>query len=612
MGILDPNGTLVFIPEGTPVAPNQSLKLLRIVNYKGFENHTLSLRAENVLIGANNAGKSTALGALRLIAAMLPTARRTAPTTFGQVEGRAVRGWPITAAAIESSAFSSENIRHDFRPGETRIEVVTSSGARVVASWASVVEPDEPSPTGTLSIFAPKDTNTPPRTVARDLLPNIAIVPTLTPLEHHESLVGDETVRRHLSSRRSSRYFRNALWRLNSDEWSDFCSYVYERTPELNNLTLNRSFQSESDAFDLFYEEERSRHEREIGWAGDGIQIWLQVLFHLWRQRDADVVILDEPDVFLHPDLQRRLARTLFTSLQQTVISTHSLEILAETEPGSAVWIDRARRNAERPRSDGSLALLGRRLGSGYELGVGRALRSRTVLFVKGDDAPVIAALARSLGMLRVATSENYATVPLGGFGKNWRAGAFAETMSALGGDIRTFVILDGDLRTSAAVNFELTEIKKSVETVHVWQRRELENYLLAPSAIAKVSGISLGQAETLLLAALEEHRGEASIALKAQRLDERRLEAGDTALLSEGTVLERCAEEFDATWSSEEGRLSVVDAKLVIRSLNRELQGSGKRTLNVHALAKAMPGDALASEVVDVIDQFEAIIMRN
>ncbi|MGL1664117.1 AAA family ATPase, partial [Vibrio parahaemolyticus] len=79
------------------------LKSLKLVNYKGFERHSISLRGANVLIGANNAGKSTALGALRLISAMLPAARRTAPTTVGVVEGRSVRGWPISAAAIDIS-----------------------------------------------------------------------------------------------------------------------------------------------------------------------------------------------------------------------------------------------------------------------------------------------------------------------------------------------------------------------------------------------------------------------------------------------------------------------------------------------------------------------------
>ncbi|MFX7776444.1 AAA family ATPase, partial [Acinetobacter baumannii] len=43
----------------------QTLKSLKLVNYKGFERHSISLRGANVLIGANNAGKSTALGALR-------------------------------------------------------------------------------------------------------------------------------------------------------------------------------------------------------------------------------------------------------------------------------------------------------------------------------------------------------------------------------------------------------------------------------------------------------------------------------------------------------------------------------------------------------------------
>lgn len=57
---------------GPGVSPKPgSLKSLKLVNYKGFENYTINLRATNALVGANNAGKSTALGALRLIVAIL-------------------------------------------------------------------------------------------------------------------------------------------------------------------------------------------------------------------------------------------------------------------------------------------------------------------------------------------------------------------------------------------------------------------------------------------------------------------------------------------------------------------------------------------------------------
>ncbi|MCI9859360.1 ATP-dependent nuclease [Microbacterium proteolyticum] len=590
----------------------QTLKSIKLINYKGFERHTISLRGTNVLIGANNAGKSTALGALRLIAAMLPTARRTAPTTVGTVEGRSVRGWPITAAAIDSSAVALENVRHDFRNAETRIEVACSSGARVVASWEPVDDADGPPPAGIFTIYPPSNTNPPMRTVAQNSVPKIAVVPTLTPLDQHESFVTVDTLRRHASGRRAPRYFRNSLFRLSSDEWHDFCGFVYERTPELYNLTLNRSYGNDKDAFDLFYEEEGSRNEREIGWAGDGIQIWLQALYHLWRQGDVDVVVLDEPDVFLHPDLQRRLARTLFAARQQTVLATHSVEILAEADPGSAVWIDRSRRNAERPRTDGALALLGRRLGSGYELGVGRALRSRTVLFVEGDDAPILATWARTLGRSAVARSENYATVPLGGFSKNWRAGAFTETISALGGDVASLIILDGDLRSEAATDAEVAQIRSESARVHVWARRELENYVLEAAAIAKVAGVSLADATTMLEAAIEAHRTEAAIALQAQRLDERRLKDSATAGHSERTVLEATSREFDALWATGVGRVSTVDAKLVIKALNRSLAADKKRTLNVQTLARATPAAKIPDEVTSVISQLDDMITRS
>jgi AAA domain, putative AbiEii toxin, Type IV TA system len=592
-----------------------SLRSLKLVNYKGFENHTISLRRTNVLVGANNAGKTTALGALRLIFAMLPQARRVAPPEVGEVEGRQARGWPITGAAVETSAFSYENIRYDFRPKETRIEVSTNTGARLVASWANIenYDPDEPSPLGMYFVFPPDGgAIMPPRAIAQKLVPSVAVVPPLTPLDDRESYVGDDTLRRHMTGRKASRYFRNALYRLNKEEWREFTSYVYERTPELANLFLYRAQSTVQDDFDLFYTEERTRHEREIGWAGDGIQIWVQALFHLWRQRGSDVVILDEPDVFLHPDLQRRLARTLFGTAQQAIVATHSVEILAEAEPGSAVWIDRARRTSERPRADGSLALMGRRLGSGYELGVGRALRSSAVLFVEGDDAPVLAHLARRLGRSAVASSDTYATVPLGGFSRNWLASAFTETMVALGSTVKTFVILDGDLRCQEAIDYETRELRKAGARVHVWRRRELENYLLVASAIAKVAGIPRADAEELLIEVVSEQKDEALTTLETQRLDEHKRKIGEAGKLAPKTILVNAKNEFNERWAMPEGQLGLVDAKVTIRMLNSRLQARNAKTINMHSLARGIPPGDIPSEMQEVIRKLETFIIES
>lgn len=578
---------------------------MRLVNYKGFQDHKISFRQSNVLVGANNAGKSTALGALRLLAAMLPSARRARPGGSGEVEGRGYAGWPITAAAIETSAFSHENIRHDFLPLETRIELALTSGVRLVASWDDIrdYDDDERPPTGTFFVFPPDGgAIMQPRKAAQELVPDIAVVPTLTPLDDREGHVGDETFRRHQTSRRSSRYFRNALYRLDPTEWDEFRAYVYERTPEVSNLGLHRAVGTAEDDLDLYYEEEGTRREREITWAGDGIQIWLQALYHIWRQRAAPVVLLDEPDVFLHPDLQRRLARALFATGQQTVLATHSVEILAEAEPGSAVWIDRSRRTAERPRSDGALGLMGRRLGSGYELGVGRALRSNLALFVEGDDVPIIAHMARRLGARDVASSDGYATIPLGGFSRNSLASAFAETMAALGSSVETIVVLDGDMRSQQAVTLETAALTSAGAQVHVWKRRELENYLLNSTAIAKVAGIPRAEAEALLLETVGGLEADARDDFQAQRMAERKLPGSPTAKFADKTILSNSAQEFNEIWGAWEGKLTLVDAKAVLRKINSQLQARDAKTVNAHSLARNIPPTEIDNEVAGLV----------
>lgn len=73
---------------------------------------------------------------------------------------------------------------------------------------------------------------------------------------------------------------------------------VEEWLPELklDELSLGRGAN-----LDLFYSEQGSRTEKEVFWAGDGIQVWLQLLFHIGRLGSSDVLVIDEPDVSCIP-----------------------------------------------------------------------------------------------------------------------------------------------------------------------------------------------------------------------------------------------------------------------------------------------------------------------
>lgn len=59
----------------------------------------------------------------------------------------------------------------------------------------------------------------------------------------------------------------------------------------------------------------------EAAWMGHGLQMWLQTMWFLRRTSSQDIVVLDEPDVYMHPDLQRRLLRLLRGRYAQSVIA---------------------------------------------------------------------------------------------------------------------------------------------------------------------------------------------------------------------------------------------------------------------------------------------------
>ncbi len=84
-----------------------------------------------------------------------------------------------------------------------------------------------------------------------------------------------------------------------------------------------------------------SRIPREIFWAGFGFQVWCQMLTHLIQSGNSSVFLIDEPDIYLHSDLQRQLLGLLRNLGPDILIATHSAEIIAEAEPDDIVLINK-------------------------------------------------------------------------------------------------------------------------------------------------------------------------------------------------------------------------------------------------------------------------------
>jgi uncharacterized protein YhaN len=72
------------------------IKQLQLKNFRGFEDHCLDFRELTVVVGANNAGKSTIVEALRIVSIVATRFKRlplvNPPDWLGAYEGRASIG----------------------------------------------------------------------------------------------------------------------------------------------------------------------------------------------------------------------------------------------------------------------------------------------------------------------------------------------------------------------------------------------------------------------------------------------------------------------------------------------------------------------------------------
>jgi len=83
---------------------------VQLRNFKGFSSFSLKLEPMTILVGPNNAGKSTIVGAFRALSVALRTARTRKPEVLHLEDGNH-RGYRIATDAIP---ISLENAQHNY------------------------------------------------------------------------------------------------------------------------------------------------------------------------------------------------------------------------------------------------------------------------------------------------------------------------------------------------------------------------------------------------------------------------------------------------------------------------------------------------------------------
>src|SRR5262245_46299934 len=174
---------------------------IRFRNYKAFKEFSISLGPFNVLVGPNNAGKSTVLGAIRILSEGIRRARSKSPELIDGPKGHQVKGHPVNLTGLP---VSTENVFHNYDDSSpATIEFRLSNGATLTLSFPEsrvcylIPEGDWP-------VRSPSD-------FKRHFDVDITLVPTLGPVDHNEQLYQKEAARLALLTHGASRNFRN-IW----------------------------------------------------------------------------------------------------------------------------------------------------------------------------------------------------------------------------------------------------------------------------------------------------------------------------------------------------------------------------------------------------------------
>lgn len=559
-------------------------------NFKALQSFTAHLNRMNVLVGPNNAGKSTFLSAFRLLAAGLRRAHSRKPDLVRGPSGP-TRGYPVS---LDGLPISTENISTNYADVDAQINFKLSNGNSLTLYF--------PQGGGCYLLFeASRSIAT--TTAFKSSFPiSIGSIPVLGPVEHKEELLLEESVRTGLMTHRASRYFRN-YWHHYPEDFEMFAQLVEQTWADMT-LERPRVYGLQSRTLAMFCREERI--DRELYWAGFGFQVWCQLLTHIVRSRNDSLLVIDEPDIYLHPDLQRQLVGVLREAGPDILLATHSAELIGETDPSDLLVINKRNKLAHRMKTSGDVQAALDLLGSNQNITLTQLARHRRVLFVEGDDFKILSRFAQQLGMRELSVGLGLAIVPVGGF-SNWER---VEALSwgierVLGQSLLLAAIFDRDYRCTEEIQRIESDLS-ALKFARVLRRKEVENYLLVPTAIeraiehalserARRSGAPSPTARPIgemLQEITDPMRDETIAQYVSKRTQYLRSSGVDPATITAQTL-----RDLHAKWADLSQRMEIVPGKEVLARLNELLSRELGLSLTARSIVSQMtendvPGD--------------------
>jgi len=545
------------------------IEQLRLRNFRCFEDHTVQFGKLSILVGRNNSGKSTIVDALRLLA----NACRYAAYRYRELVNRDI-------------PFPLVNLRHNYDDGrQTIITGYFDGGTEIEVSFPPDKEIERPHLT-----IAKRGKRVAGKGLReRDIRELIGVIPPVGAFEEAEELRDRGYLRKVMVSHLTPRHFRN-IWHYFREGFDEFRALLETTCPgyTIEIPTLNTY---DRPSLSMFVRERNV--PREVFWCGHGFQVWLQLLTYLVKSGSKDTLVLDEPDIYLHSNLQKRLVSLCRERASQVVIATHAVEIIEEANPDEVVAVDKSTKQSLSLATVSDVQRCITQLGSSQNLKMVHFLKGRTCLFVEGGDFRLLKAAAGRLGLEWFCREDGFSVVELGGF-SNWTRLLDVDWLfqTALGEAIGCYVLLDRDYRSDDEVEDICRRLNSRNVRVHIWERKELENYFLIPSALCRAvahklepgsDAAEVAHAVQRQLQAVIAGMREDILAGLISAKFKRECRSG----VDIGTLHKATSTAFDSQWRDATFRIRTCPGKDIFAKMNRWLQAEYQMSVSPSAVVR-------------------------
>lgn len=577
------------------------IRTVRIENFKRFELlDEIELRELDCLVGTNNSGKTTLLQALSLFNFCLHhcltkknghfefTRRTVAPEDFYVL--------PFTDP-IE--IWTNRRAIRDKKQLRVQITVTFDSGLRLEAN----VKLDF----NRFGISIVGDSLTADQIDALRQF-RIAYLPVFSMFQAREERRTSTAIDGEIASGRVNSVIRNLLLELKRQEKQSRLEAILQASfPHLKNLKIE--FDEHSDRYiNVTYKESGRPKPFDIFSAGSGFQQFMY-LFGFILLREPNVILLDEPDVHLHGSLQRGLLAEFQNLVEhegrQVIFATHSRDLISQVSPQNILYLSDGRVERLSMSMDVYEAL--HELGSidNTQLGAMQAFR-RVVIVEDESDRDMLATFLTTCLGAEVWQQIERRVAFCFSKGNPWKQldvvrlqKILQQMMAVPNQTLELFVIADRDYHPDLA---QLLVTRPSNHIAwHVWERSEIENYLLCPAALKRLARGSESEPtlfETRIAPEferlIEESRDTAhdKLVRAFEELRRQQKETWDSATMSR-----KAREYLRENWNNQ--KLGLADAKeVVLPGLNRWMKENGLGQFTHRRLAQELNRDEIPNEV--------------